>query len=97
MLLHREDPQFTIAELAAELHVSLRHLQRAFAKNGTTPGDALRRLRVEFAESLLRNPDYTVLTIEEIAAHSGFSSALQLRRALRAEGLPSPTMIRPSR
>ena len=36
MLLHREDPQFTIAELAAELHVSLRHLQRAFAKNSTT-------------------------------------------------------------
>lgn len=97
MLLHREDPQFTIAELATELHVSLRHLQRAFAKVGTTPGDALRRLRVEFAESLLRNTDYTVLTIEEIAAHSGFSSALQLRRALRAEGMPSPTMIRPHR
>jgi AraC-like DNA-binding protein len=97
MLLHREDPQFTIAELASELHVSLRHLQRAFAKLGTTPGDALRRLRVELAESLLRNPDYEVLTIEEIAAHSGFTSGLQLRRALRAEGLPSPTRIRPSR
>lgn len=97
MLLHREDPQFTIAELASELHVSLRHLQRAFAKLGTTPGDALRRLRVELAESLLRNADYEVLTIEEIAAHSGFTSGLQLRRALRAEGLPSPTRIRPSR
>lgn len=97
MLLHREDPQFTIAELAGELHVSLRHLQRAFAKLGTTPGDALRRLRVELAESLLRNPDYEVLTIEEIAAHSGFTSGLQLRRALRAEGLPSPTKIRPVR
>ena len=96
MLVHREDPRYTIAELASELHVSLRHLQRAFAKIGTTPGDALRHLRVEFAESLLRNPDYAVLTIEEIAAHSGFSSALQLRRALRAEGLPSPTMIRPA-
>ena len=95
MLMHREDPDYTIAELASELHVSLRHLQRAFARAGTTPGDALRRMRVELAESLLSNSDYAVLSIEEIATHSGFSSALQLRRALRAEGLPAPTVIRP--
>ncbi|MGN8027003.1 helix-turn-helix domain-containing protein [Microbacterium sp. 22242] len=95
MLMHREDADYTIAELASELHVSLRHLQRAFARTGTTPGDALRRMRVELAESLLRNPDYVVLTIEEIAMHAGFSGALQLRRALRAEGLPAPTVIRP--
>ena len=95
MLMHREDADYTIAELASELHVSLRHLQRAFARAGTTPGDALRRMRVELAESLLSNPDYAVLTIEEIAMHAGFSSALQLRRALRAEGLPAPTVIRP--
>jgi AraC-like DNA-binding protein len=96
MLLHRDDAGYTIAELASELHVSLRHLQRAFARTRTTPGDALRRIRVELAESLLSNPDYAVLTIEEIAAHSGFSCALQLRRALRAEGLPPPTTIRPT-
>lgn len=94
MLMHREDAGYSIADLAAELHVSLRHLQRAFARTNTTPGDALRLMRVELAQSLLSNTDYAVLTIEEIALHSGFSSALQLRRALRAEGLPAPTALR---
>lgn len=94
MLLRRADPDYTTAELATELHVSPRHLQRAFARIGATPGDALRRLRVELAESLLGNPAYAVLTVDEIAAHSGFSSALQLRRALRTEGLPPPSVIR---
>lgn len=95
MLLRREDPEFTVADLAAELHVSMRHLQRAFAKTGTTPGDMLRHLRAELASALLRNADYAVLTVEEIAGHAGFTSGLQLRRALRAEGMPTPTMIRP--
>ncbi|GAA4486038.1 AraC family transcriptional regulator [Microbacterium panaciterrae] len=95
MLMRREDPGYTIAELASDLHVSLRHLQRAFARISTTPGEALRRMRVELAESLLGNSDYAVLTIAEIAMHAGFSSALQLRRALHAEGLPSPSVIRP--
>lgn len=94
MLLHREDPAFTVAELASELHVSPRHLQRAFARVQTTPGDALRLVRVELAESLLRNPDYAPLSVDEIARHSGFSNGLQLRRALRAQGLPAPSDLR---
>ncbi|WP_353114303.1 helix-turn-helix domain-containing protein [Microbacterium sp.] len=96
MLLHREDPAFTVTELASELHVSPRHLQRAFARAQTTPGDALRLMRVELAESLLRNPDYAPLSVDEIARHSGFSNGLQLRRALRAEGLPAPSELRPA-
>lgn len=94
MLLRRGDPDFTTAELAAELHVSPRQLQRAYARTGTTPGDALRHMRVELAVSMLQNPDYAVLPVDEIAAHAGFTGALQLRRALRAEGMPAPTAIR---
>ncbi|WP_295014239.1 helix-turn-helix domain-containing protein [uncultured Microbacterium sp.] len=94
MRVHRDDPDFTVAELADELHVSLRHLERAFAEGGTTPAATLRALRVEVAESLLTDPDLAELSIDEVAAHSGFSGALQLRRALRAAGLPSPSAIR---
>lgn len=94
MLMHREDPHFSTPQLAEELHISPRQLQRAFARAGITPGDLLRRMRVELAESMLRNPLYAALTVDEVARYSGFTSALQLRRALQAEGAPSPTELR---
>lgn len=96
MLVHREDPEFSTAQLATELHISARQLQRAFARAGATPGDMLRRMRVELAESMLRNPLYAGLTVDELSRYSGFTSALQLRRALQAEGAPSPTVLRRS-
>ncbi|MES2867648.1 MAG: helix-turn-helix domain-containing protein, partial [Actinomycetota bacterium] len=96
MLVHRENPDFSTTQLAAELHISARQLQRAFAAVGVTPGDLLRRMRVELAESMLRNPLYSGLTVDEVSRYSGFASALQLRRALRAEGAPSPTALRRS-
>lgn len=94
MLLHREDPGFTVADVASELHVSLRNLQRAFAKSGKSPSHALRSLRLGLAEAMLRNSDYDMLTIDDIAAHSGFSNGAQLRRALVAEGRPLPKHLR---
>lgn len=94
MLLHREDPYFSTPQIASELHISARQLQRAFARAGMTPGDMLRRMRVELAESILQNPLYSGLTVEEVARYAGFTSALQLRRALQAEGSPSPTDLR---
>lgn len=94
MLMHREDPRFSTPQLAAELHISPRQLQRAFARAGIKPGDLLRRMRVELAESMLRNPLYSGLTVDEVSRYAGFTSALQLRRALQAEGAPSPTVLR---
>lgn len=94
MLMHREDPHFSTPQLAAELHISPRQLQRAFARAGMRPGDLLRRMRVELAESMLRNPLYSGLTVDEVSRYAGFTSALQLRRALQAEGSPSPTALR---
>lgn len=94
MLMHREDPRFSTPQLAAELHISPRQLQRAFSRAGIKPGDLLRRMRVELAESMLRNPLYSGLTVDEVSRYAGFTSALQLRRALQAEGSPSPTALR---
>ncbi len=94
MLVRREDPSFTTAQLAGELHISPRQLQRAFARLDSTPSDMLRRMRAELAESMLRSALYAGLTIDEIARYSGFTTALQLRRALRAEGSESPSELR---
>ena len=94
MLLNREDPRFTISTLATDLHISQRSLQRAFAEIGTTPRRVLQDLRIELAEDLLRSKDYSRLSIEELAFHSGFSSATRLRRALQASTLPNPAVIR---
>ncbi|MEV4773924.1 helix-turn-helix domain-containing protein [Microbacterium sp. LWH12-1.2] len=94
MMARREDATFTAVQLSQDLHVSVRQLQRAFAREMTSPVIALRRMRVELAESLLRNPQYDTLSIDEIARHSGFTSALQMRRALGAEQLPPPSTLR---
>lgn len=90
MLLRRGDPSFGIEELARELHMSTRQLQRVFASDGVSPADELRRLRVELAQELIAGDAYAPLTVEEIATHSGFGTAAALRRAFAAQGLPSP-------
>lgn len=96
MRARREDPAFDVPTLAAELHVSLRQVQRAFALESSTPAAELRGLRVDLALSLLRTPAGTgaVLTVADVARHSGFHSPLHLRRALHASGLPSPRELR---
>ena len=94
MLLHRHNPHYGVDDLAHDLHMSLRQLQRVFAAEGTTPASALRLLRVELAESLLSDPTYDVLSIPLIAEHSGFANATNLRRALRDHGHLTPRVMR---
>jgi len=94
VLVRREDPGFNVAELAAEMHMSTRHLQRLFAEEGSSPAEELRRSRVELAKELLNDPTYSPLSVEEIAVHAGFGTAAALRRAFSAFGLPTPGKAR---
>jgi AraC-like DNA-binding protein len=94
LLLRRGDPEFTPEALAEELHISLRQLQREFAKHGEALGSLLRRLRVELAESLLRNPEYAPLSVPDVARYAGFGSASAMRRAFAEQGLPNPLRLR---
>lgn len=97
MVVRRSDPTLRIDEIARQLHMSERQLQRTFAAVGSSPADELRRLRVELATELLTRPEYAALTIEEVAMHSGFGRSSSLRRAFVAYGLPAPSHHRSAR
>jgi LacI family transcriptional regulator len=67
-------------------------LQRAFRKHvGRTILDELRRVRVERAKSLLVTTD---LSMPQVAARSGFSSAPKLSEMFHREAGITPTSYR---
>ena len=71
----------SVEELASLVAMSPRNLSRVFKeKTGTTIIEYLTLLRIEFAKTLVNNPEYT---IEYIASQCGFKSARQLQRILK--------------
>jgi len=71
----------SVEELADLVAMSPRNLSRVFKeKTGTTIVEYLTLLRIEFAKTLVNNPEYT---IEYIASQCGFKSARQLQRILK--------------
>jgi transcriptional regulator GlxA family with amidase domain len=72
---------WTISRLAKIAGASNRHLSRLFHEHvGMTIAEYSNRLRVAFAQELLRE---TNLDMEQVAEKAGFSSPRQLRRAWR--------------
>jgi len=81
MIEHLSDEN-TIEDLASLVAMSPRNLSRVFKeKTGTTVLEYLTLLRLEFARTMLNNPEFT---IEYIAARCGFKTARQLQRILKA-------------
>ncbi|POH62528.1 hypothetical protein C3B61_16915 [Cryobacterium zongtaii] len=93
---HR-DPDLTPATLAAQLGVSLRHLQRAFEGSGETVAHEIARARAESAAMLLTMPHSTGLTIADVAARAGYSSTFELRAGFRARYAMLPSEYRSHR
>jgi AraC-like DNA-binding protein/quercetin dioxygenase-like cupin family protein len=83
-----------LQHLADAAHVTAKHLDYAFRRSvGLTPGQYLRRYRLERAKQLLGETD---CTIREIANGVGFTDSYYFSRAFRrAEGL-SPLQYRTS-
>ncbi|MCW3109924.1 MAG: AraC family transcriptional regulator [Segetibacter sp.] len=76
-LSHENDIQ-TLAYLVS---MSSRNLSRVFKeKTGSTILEYLALLRIEYASTMLNNPEYT---IEYIASQCGFKTARQLQRILK--------------
>ncbi|MCG8462313.1 MAG: AraC family transcriptional regulator [Holophagales bacterium] len=84
-LLHDRfrDPDLRFRGLAEEVGVHPVSFTRAFrAAHGSSPGEYLRRLRVEWAEERIRTGD---APLAEIAADAGFADQSHLTRVFRAE------------
>lgn len=91
------DGSFKPADVAAEVGVSLRHLQSIFADAGGAVAGEIRRERGRVARSLLQDSRYDDLGIEQIAERSGFGSSVSMRRALETLYRMGPKEMRSGR
>jgi AraC family transcriptional regulator len=84
----------SVAEIAAELGVHRVHLARRFRQSfGMTPGEYLRRCRLERARRLMRR---SAAPLAEIAAATGFSDQSHFNKAFRKSFGVSPGVFRRS-
>jgi transcriptional regulator GlxA family with amidase domain len=81
-----------LPELARLARMSIRNLTRTFQRAaGVSIAEYRSAIRLEYAKTLLSNPD---LTIETVAANAGFSSARHLRRLWRDVHRETPSRTR---
>ncbi|MQA08237.1 MAG: helix-turn-helix domain-containing protein [Pseudonocardiaceae bacterium] len=80
---HVDDPQLTGSTVAQALGWSLRQVQLALRNAGTSPRELIMEERLKAARERLRNPAYRNLTIGELAAQLGFSTAGNFSTAFR--------------
>lgn len=95
-VLEREatDPDLAPQTLADRLHCSLRHLQAAFAEEGTQVAQAIWSARLDAAERLLtRRPDLSVQFISDLC---GFATPSHFSRRFAARHGTSPAKWRRS-
>lgn len=93
---HAADPELNGAALARALGWSLRQVQVALQRAGTTPRELIREERLRLARERLRSPAYRHMTIADLAYASGFSSASAFSTAFRQRFEVSPREIRHS-
>jgi AraC family transcriptional regulator len=82
----------TLAQIAAEAHLSVYHFIRVFrAATGETPHRYLTKLRIERARELLADRD---LTIAQVARRCGFAGPGALSTAFLAHVGVRPSVYR---
>lgn len=91
---HAADPALTGTSMARALGWSLRQIQLALQRAGTTPRDLIREERLRLVRERLRCGDCEHLTITDLAFASGFSSASALSTAFRQRYGVSPREMR---
>ena len=87
---HLGEPQLGAAQVAAEHHVSIRHLYTVLAENGISLGDWIRTHRLEACRTDLASPASQHRTIESVARRWGFADMSSFSRAFRSAYQMSP-------
>lgn len=88
------DPALDPRRLCAQLHVSLRTLQLAFAEAGTSPARWIKRCRLDRAADLLARPSMADRSVTEIAFAVGFRDSSHFSRAFKHWKQMSPRAFR---
>ena len=91
---HAADRALTGTAMARALGWSLRQIQLALQRVGTTPRDLIREERLRLVRERLQCTDCEHLTITDLAYASGFSSASALSTAFRQRFGVSPREMR---
>jgi len=78
------DPDLNAAQIAAEHHISVRHLYNVLGRSGISLGDWIRTQRLEACHADLVSPQWRHLTIASVARRSGFTDASSFGRVFRA-------------
>jgi len=88
------DPRLSTRTIAESLGTSVRSLQRAFAEAGLSLGVEMRRARVHAAITVLRSPESSFMTLDQVAQNVGYVDAIAMRRAFQAAGVGQPRTFR---
>jgi AraC-like DNA-binding protein len=91
---HAADPALTGTSVARSLGWSLRQIQLALQRAGTTPRDLIREERLRMVRDRLRCGHCEHLTITELAYATGFSSASAMSTAFRRRFGVTPREMR---
>jgi AraC-like DNA-binding protein len=91
---HAADPGLTGTRMARSLGWSLRQIQLALQRVGTTPRELIREERLRLVRDRLRCGECEHMTITDLAYASGFSSASTLSTAFKQRFGVSPREMR---
>lgn len=92
--LKLSDPGLSPTELADDLGISLRYLQKLFEDAGENPNHYIRRRRLERSYQDLVDPLYSGLSIAEISYRWGFNDSAYFSRAFKERYGVSPSQHR---
>lgn len=93
---HLTDPGFSVADWADAMGISERYLRLLFSATMQSPAQYLWGQRIERAAAQLRDPEFRVWSITDVALGCGFSDSAHFSHAFRARYGMTPRDYRSS-